>query len=275
MILSGPSRREHKIGAMGKGLSYPEGLIDRLEVFWGVGFLSPGGREEVREILRNVRIQNKSVLDIGCGIAGPAIVIARDLGAKNVVGIDIEPQVIARAARNVSEAGLQNRVDLKLVEPGPLPFADASFDIVFSKDALIHIEDKPAFYNEIVRVLKPDGTFAASDWLASEDSGELPEFIDWIEMSPHDFAMQTMAQAEAVMCEAGFVDVTARDRNAWYVDLSLIELERMEGPLRERFLEVCEEEAYQQIVKVRRANAAAARCGGLRPTHLRGAGPTA
>ena len=49
--------------------------------------------------------------------------------------------------------------------PGPLPFADASFDIVFSKDALLHVPDKDALFAEIFRVLKPGGVFAASDWM--------------------------------------------------------------------------------------------------------------
>ena len=73
-----------------------------------------------------------------------------------------------------------------------------------------------------------------------------------------------------MLCEAGFANVLSKDKNDWYVDLSLAEIERMEGPLRQRFLEVCGEDGYQEILKIRRANAEAARCGGLRPTHLRG-----
>ena len=45
--------------------------------------------------------------------------------------------------------------------PGPLPFTDASFDVVFSKDALLHVPDKDALFAEIFRVLKPGGVFAA------------------------------------------------------------------------------------------------------------------
>ena len=255
---------------MSRGLSYPVELINCLEVFWGPGFLSPGGSLEVFEILRGIPIRGRSVLDIGCGIAGPAIVMARDMRAQRVVGVDVEPQVIARGTLNVTNANLRSAIELKLIEPGPLPFSNEKFDVVFSKDSLIHIQDKATFFQEILRVLKPNGIFAASDWLASDNSDELPEFKKWVEISPHKFSMQTKAQTEKMLCEAGFANVLSKDKNDWYVDLSLAEIERMEGPLRARFLEVCGEDGYQEILKIRRANAEAARCGGLRPTHLRG-----
>ena len=255
---------------MGKGPSYPAELINCLEVFRGKGFLSPGGPQEVCEILKGIPLSGRSILDIGCCIAGPAIVMARDLNAQKVFGIDVEPQVIERGTLNVINANLRTEIELKLIKPGLLPFSNEEFDVVFSKDSLIHIEDKAQYFQEILRVLKPAGIFAASDWLASDNSGELPEFKKWIETSPHKFTMQTKVQAENAMREAGFANVLAKDKNDWYVDLSLVELERMEGPLREKFLKVCGEDGYQEILKIRRANAEAAKCGGLRPTHLRG-----
>jgi len=260
---------------MAQHISYPDEYIDRLELTWGAGFLSPGGPEEVREILLDIDVADKTLLDIGCGVAGPAIVIAREFPVQRVVGIDIEPQLIARARNNVATAGLKDRVDLKLVEPGPLPFGDACFDIVFSKDSLIHIADKPALYREILRILKPGGVFAASDWLEGEDAWSLPAFVAYRALTPHSFAMQTALQTETVMREAGFVEVSSRDRNAWYAETARRHVALMAGPLRERFLEVCDEETYDRMVSVHRANAEAAACGGLRPTHLRGSKPTA
>ena len=68
---------------------YPDNFVDRLELLWGPGFLSAGGPAEVGEILAGVDVSGKSVLDIGCGTGGPAIVLARDLGAATVTGIDL------------------------------------------------------------------------------------------------------------------------------------------------------------------------------------------
>ena len=47
--------------------SYPPEFIDKLELLWGIGFLSPGGPDEVKEILRDITVRDKMVLDIGCG----------------------------------------------------------------------------------------------------------------------------------------------------------------------------------------------------------------
>ena len=252
---------------------YPDELIDRLEVFWGEGFLSPGGAEEVREVLRGIEVRAKSVLDIGCGTAGPAISIARNLGASEVVAIDVEPGVVARGRANVSKAGLDDRVEVRLVAPGPLPFPEARFDIVFSKDALLHIEDKPALYADILRVLRPGGRFAASDWLAAENAEALPEFNRWRALSPHDFAMQTPAEAEVILRRAGFAKVSLRNRNDWYIGAARSGLEHMRGPLRQRFVALSDEAAYEQMLAILEANAEAANSGGLRPTHLRGERP--
>lgn len=249
--------------------------MDRLHTIWGEGFLAPGGPEEVREIVGDLDLAGRSVLDIGCGTGGPAIVLARELGAGGVVAIDVEPQVLARAARHAETAGVAGAIEFKLVEPGPLPFADASFDVVFSKDALVHIPDKAAVYREVLRVLRPGGAFAASDWLGGDNTRTAPEWALVQEIGTLDLTMVTAPETAAVMSAAGFETVSTRDRNAWYAELLRHENVQIEGPLRERLIEVAGEETYRHWVRIRRALRDAAVAGALRPTHLRGHKPAA
>ena len=82
--------------------SYPPDFVTNLEMQWGVGFLSPGGSEEVKEILRDIEVGGMAVLDIGCGVGGPAIVIARDLAPKLLVGIDVEPFLVEKGRQNIA-----------------------------------------------------------------------------------------------------------------------------------------------------------------------------
>ena len=82
-----------------------------------------------------------------------------------VAGIDVEDPVLAHARALVAEKGLSDRIGMVKVAPGPLPFPPASFDVVFSKDSIVHIPDKHALMAEVARVLKPGGWFLASDWL--------------------------------------------------------------------------------------------------------------
>ena len=254
-------------------LSYPDEFADRLELIWGTGFLSPGGADEVREILTGTDLTGKTVLEIGSGIGGPAILMAGEFAPDMVVGIDIEPQLVERAKRSASAAGLAEKTDFRLVVPGPLQLDEASFDVVFSKDAIVHIEDKLGIYREIHRVLRPGGRFVAGDWFASENANDLPEFRHYCETSHLSFAMQTAAEAGTTLAEAGFTDIELVDRNAWYCEFARDQAERIQGPLREQLVEACGADQYEDILRVSRANAGAAACGGLRPTHVRAVKP--
>ena len=254
-------------------IQYPAEFTDRLEVLWGEGFLSPGGPEEVREILNSIELQGKSVLDIGCGTGGVEVVLAKELGAGQVVGIDVEPQLIERSQQRMEQHGLQDRVSLKLVTPGPFDFPDNHFDIVFSKDSMIHIADKNALFKEVLRVLKPSGQFAASDWLVGEDAESSTEWKTLQHVAHLNFEVATAQKCEDSLIRAGFGEVRTRDRNAWYAPVTQHELEQLEGPLRDEILSIATEESYQNWMKVRRALRDATKAGVLRPTHLFGTKP--
>ena len=257
-----------------KNIQYPDEFINRLEILWGEGFLSPGGADEVKLILQGIDLANKSVLDIGCGTGGAEVVLAREFDIVNVTGIDVEPQLVERTKKLTADNGLSGKVEVLLVEPGPLSFSNEKFDIVFSKDSMIHIPDKDAIFKEILRVLKPGGVFVASDWLVGENVELSPEWARVRELSHLNFKVSTAAETEMAMQQAGFENVSTLDRNAWYAEISASEFELLKGPLRQQILEVVDEDIYQHWMKVRRAFRDSAAAGALRPTHLRGFKPT-
>ena len=83
-----------------------------------------------------------TILDIGCGCGGAVFHLIRTHGAAHATGIDVEPLVIDRAQELAENYGLTNQTKFETVIPGPLPFDDQSFDMIFSKDAFLHIPDK-------------------------------------------------------------------------------------------------------------------------------------
>jgi phosphoethanolamine N-methyltransferase len=247
-------------------------MVAALELVWGEGFLSPGGPAEVAAIVEGQDLQGKQVLDIGCGIGGIDMLLAERFGARRVVGIDVEADNIERARRRAEAKGLAERVSYRLVEPGPgpFPFDSASFDVVFSKDAIIHIPDKPTLFAHIFRILRPGGRFMASDWLRADDEPPSPAMQRYIAAEGLSFAMASQAHYRRAMAEAGFHDIEIRDRNAWYRETARTELAALAGPLRNRLIELVGEAEADRQTQVWETMLVVLDQGELRPTHLYG-----
>ena len=111
--------------------------LNLLKTIWGEGFLSPGGSDEIDEIVKNIDVKNLNILDIGCGCGGAALHLINHHNASFVKGIDVEPLVIQRAKELASKRGLSDKTKFELVSPGPIDFEDESIDMVFSKETFL------------------------------------------------------------------------------------------------------------------------------------------
>jgi SAM-dependent methyltransferase len=257
-----------KIERPGEPGEYDERMQVLLQLVWGDGFLSPGGPEEIARLLDGYDIAGTEVLDIGCGLGIIDELLAVRHGAGSVLGIDIEPVLIARAEARIARAGLTGRVRFETVTPGPLPFPDAAFDVVFSKDAMVQIPDKKSVFAEIFRVLRPGGRFVASDWLRGGEGEYSAEMLEFFRLEGITYNMASPVQSEAALAAAGFIAVEVKDRNAWYRDLARQELGRMAGELRPLIESHIGTEAAAHFVANWRQLVVVLDRGDLRPTHL-------
>ncbi|NJO38671.1 MAG: class I SAM-dependent methyltransferase [Rhizobiales bacterium] len=96
------------------------------------------------------------------GMGGPARYFSYHRGCR-VTGLDLTESRVKGAARLTALAGLNGRVDYRRGDAQAMPFADASFDVAISQEALLHIPDKRAVIEECARVLKPGGRLAFTD----------------------------------------------------------------------------------------------------------------
>ena len=197
-----------------------------------------------------------------------ALLLARDHGAAGVLGIDVERPVIERARAAAARAGLSERLAFRLVSPGPLPFADTTFDVATSKDAIIHLADKAAIYAEMYRVLRPGGRLSVSDWLGGEPPYS-PEMQFWLDTAHSGFRMETLEATAAMIESVGFIEIEARDRTTWYRDYARREVETLRGPKRARLTEIMGEDAAEAWIDRMDRKAKAVEAGDLRPGHLR------
>jgi SAM-dependent methyltransferase len=114
---------------------------------WALGRLSLGER----------------VLDLGCGAGTDSLVAAQMVGGEGrVTGIDMTPEMLAKARSAAAQAGASN-VDFVEGEIEALPFADETFDVVISNGVVDLIPDKDAVFDEIYRVLAPGGRIQIAD----------------------------------------------------------------------------------------------------------------
>jgi phosphoethanolamine N-methyltransferase len=254
-------------------IHYDEGVIDFLGELWGDGYLSPGGPEEVDRVLEGIKISGKTVLDVGSGAGGITIDLVRRHGAGRVIGIDVEADVCAAARRRVDTAGLAGRIEIFEVDPGPFPLPEASVDIVFSKDSIIHIPDKEWLAEEAFRVLRPGGWFVASDWLISHDGDPSTEMAHYIAAENLGFAMASPGRYRMALGAAGFTDIALVNRNLWYQDQAQAELVRLQGPDRSRFERILSAEAVADQIATWQAMRPVVLSGEHCPHHFRGRKP--
>jgi phosphoethanolamine N-methyltransferase len=204
---------------------YHDSMVALLEWIWGRDYMAPGGEGNVDRMVKGLDLAGRRVLDIGCGIGGPAFALARKYGAQ-VTGIDLEPQLIARATRRAAELGLSEQAEFRTVTLGDLPFPDRSFDLVFTSGALTQTEDKAGITAECLRVLKPGGMLTCYDWLKN-DAPISDDMRYFFKMEGLTYNLITLAQLGEYLEAAGFTDVTLEDASDWYRRESRREYEKM------------------------------------------------
>ncbi len=246
---------------------YHDYMIDMRELIWGKGFLIPAGPENVRRIVAGLELTDKTVLDIGSGIGGPALILAGEMGAR-IIGIDLEEPLVARAKAYAEAAGLGDRVDFRQVTPGPLPIDDGSIDVVYSSGVFTQVAEKLEMFKEVSRALKPGGVFTCYDWM----KGDEPYSDDmryWFKMEGLTYAMETLETHGTILQDAGFVGIELEDDQQAYRDLCHQEYEKMQGPLKATMIELLGHEQQEHFLENWRAMVVVLDKGELRPGFYR------
>jgi len=148
----------HTGRALATRLGYPAAVVDRLpdsavESFAGVG--SPFALRDLQP--------GERVVDVGCGAGFDTVLAADQVGPNGqVIGVDMTPEMLAKARRNVDELGLHH-VEIREGLAEHLPVADGWADVVIANGVINLCADKATVFAEIHRVLRPGGLLQFAD----------------------------------------------------------------------------------------------------------------
>lgn len=153
------------------------------------------------------------VLDAGCGYGGSSFWLAEHIGCE-VVGIGIVPFHIERARSEARRRKLEAKTSFLRRDYVHTKFSDASFDVFWALESVVHAADKKAVVKEAHRILRPGGRLVIAEYLLRESPGlsdsERAELNPWLEgwTMPR---LETKSEYETLLNEAGFASVEFHD----------------------------------------------------------------
>ena len=187
------------------------------------------GAEVSLEMAKEAELSKElKVLDVGCGIGGPARMIADVFGC-SVTGVDLTNEFIRTASLLSQLVGLSGKTEFIIADATELPFEDNTFDVVWTQHAQMNIEEKEKLYSEIHRVLKREGRFIYYDIFSSEKE-DLKFPLPWADDSSISFLIK-LNDFGKLMKETGFKELLRKERTSDSIDFfeTVFENNKKEG----------------------------------------------
>ncbi|KAB1212292.1 Phosphoethanolamine N-methyltransferase 1 [Morella rubra] len=219
----------------------PTGIL-RYERVFGQGFVSTGGIDTTKEFVQKLELKpGQKVLDVGCGIGGGDFYMAENFDVE-VVGIDLSINMISFALERA--IGLKYSVEFEVADCTKKTYPENTFDVIYSRDTILHIQDKPALFRSFYKWLKPGGTVLISDYCKSAGTPST-EFAEYIKQRGYD--LHHVKAYGQMLGDAGFDEVIAEDRTDQFMEVLERELKALEKD-KDAFIEDFSEEDYDEIV---------------------------
>lgn len=159
------------------------------------------------------------MLDIGCGIGGSAFYMAKTFGTQ-VYGIDLSTNMIniANDLRLEQSAGVQHSVQFYVEDATLMPYPGSFYDMVYSRDTILHIEDKKSLFAKFFQTLKPGGLVVISDYChGDKPQGHGQHFLDYVKS--RGYHLHTVQEYGKILESVGFVDVQAVDLTTYFIEI--------------------------------------------------------
>ncbi len=216
--------------------------ILRYEWIFGYGFLGYGEPGVTRNLIEAINWPSGCrVLDVGSGLGGPAFLMAREHGAR-VTGVDLTEATVGLARQRQEEQGISG-VDFIQGDIHDLDWPPESFDVIWSRETLLHVPDKEKLFKKFHLWLSPGGALVITDYARRQGRGS-DRFEEYVEAS--GYPLPELDRYARILTEAGFVDVSVEDRSETLADLLQEQLDKLESNKKE-FCETFSREDYEYL----------------------------
>ncbi|TKY61072.1 Phosphoethanolamine N-methyltransferase [Spatholobus suberectus] len=210
---------------------------------YGPGFVSTGGLETTKEFVAKLGLKpGQKVLDVGCGVGGGDFYMAENFDVE-VVGIDLSINMISLGIERA--IGLKYAVEFDCADCYKKTYPENTFDVIYSRDTMLHVKDKPTLFRSFYKWLKPGGKLLITDYCKSAGSPSL-QFAEYIKQG--GYYLHDMKAYRQMLDNAGFDDVIAEDRTDEFAKTLQQELHALENK-KDDFIRDFSEEDYNEIVE--------------------------
>jgi cyclopropane fatty-acyl-phospholipid synthase-like methyltransferase len=210
---------------------YTELSILRYEAIFGHNYISPGGETVADEFINTLDLrQGMSVLDIGCGLGGPAFRMASKSGV-HVHGIDLSSNMIRIAKTRLKEEELNNLVTFSQANCLELQTVE-EYNVIHSRDVFLHISDKNRLFEVIRRILVSGGQLGFSDYCHGATKPG-PEFKGYLR--ERNYSLLNVEDYTTLLKKAGFTNIIGKDKTLLFIKILENELNNLEmAPLNKK-----------------------------------------
>lgn len=199
--------------------------ILRYEMIFGEGYISTGGAATTDDLCNRLGSSLRPgvrVLDVGSGIGGAAFRLADVYGAK-VTGIDLAEEMVNIALERASQRGMSESVKTLLGDVLETSFPEP-FDVIWSRDAFMHIPDKPRLFSRLYQLMAPGGRLVITDYARGKAPGSA-EFESYIEKTGYNVIEPR--EYGRLLEGAGFTNVIVDDATPRFIEILTSEADRL------------------------------------------------
>jgi len=192
------------------------------ERIFGTTYVSTGGESTTAKFCSELSAHslkpNDKILDVGCGIGGSAFYMAKNFGVQ-VYGYDLSVNMIniANDLRHCEPANVKHAVQFYVEDATLMDYPDQFYDMVYSRDTILHIKDKKALFEMFYRTLKPGGKLVITDYCHGDKPKHSQHFVDYV--ASRGYHLHTVQEYGKIIESAGFVDVKATNMTPGFIDI--------------------------------------------------------